>query len=111
MCAERFSRGTASDRLQNRRLDFQKAALLEEAPGFADNCDSFCEHRARMLVRKKIQEMALAHVAMGGDAARRTKAIAFFKFFTHLCNGSAYVKTNAERLDTFCTERVQFFSP
>src|SRR6266446_1414067 len=32
MRAERFGRGTASDRLQDCRLDFDKAALLQEAP-------------------------------------------------------------------------------
>ena len=41
--AERFRRRAAGNGLQNRRLHFQKAAVLEEAPGFADNCDALLE--------------------------------------------------------------------
>src|SRR5262249_23317705 len=50
MCAERFGRGSASNRLQNWRLDFDKAALLQEAPCFTNNGDAFFKDRAGMLV-------------------------------------------------------------
>ena len=50
MRAERFGRGPASDRLQNWRLDFDKAALLQEAPCFANNGDAFFKDRAGILV-------------------------------------------------------------
>src|SRR5215467_13200307 len=37
MCAERFGRGTSGNCLQNWRLDFDKATLLQKEPGFAHN--------------------------------------------------------------------------
>ena len=40
MRAERLGRGAAGDGLQNRRLHFQKAALLEKTPGLANNRDA-----------------------------------------------------------------------
>src|SRR5438874_11106063 len=50
-----FARRAASDCLPNWRLYLDKAALLQEAPGFADNSDPFLKHRARMLVGEKIE--------------------------------------------------------
>src|SRR5439155_8413257 len=55
MRCEWFGCCTSSDRLQNWRLDFDEGAFLQKAPRFADNCDSFFEHSAGMLVRKKIE--------------------------------------------------------
>jgi hypothetical protein len=55
MRCEWFGCCTSSDRLQNWRLDFDKSAFLQKAPRFADNCDSFFEHPAGMLVREKIE--------------------------------------------------------
>ena len=55
MCCERFGGRTSWDCLQNRRLHFQKSAVLEEAPRLPDNCDAFFEYRAGMLIRNKIQ--------------------------------------------------------
>src|SRR5439155_10075608 len=46
MRSERFGRRAASDCLQNWRLYLDKAALLQEAPGFADNSDPFLKDRA-----------------------------------------------------------------
>src|SRR6266404_6388027 len=59
----------------------------------------------------QIQEVALAHVAMRRDAARRTKSLAFFELLAHLRNRSAYLKTCAERLDAFRPKRIEFFAP
>ena len=55
MRSERFGRRAACDRLQHRRLHFQKAALLEETPSLANDRDAFFEHLARMLVRDEIE--------------------------------------------------------
>src|SRR6266705_5041833 len=55
MRGEWFRGRASSDRLQDWCLDFQKAALLQEAPCFTDNSDAFFEHRAGMLVREKIE--------------------------------------------------------
>src|SRR6266566_3833110 len=43
MRGEWFRCRASSDRLQDWRLDFEKAALLQEAPGFAHNGDAFSE--------------------------------------------------------------------
>src|SRR5437870_2133271 len=59
----------------------------------------------------QIQEVALAHVAMGRDAARRTKSLAFFELRAHLRNRSAYLKTCPEGLDAFRLNRIEFFAP
>jgi hypothetical protein len=59
----------------------------------------------------QIKEMAFAHVAMSGDAARRAKRLAFRKLSAHFGDRSGYLKPTAERLDAFRTERVQFFAP
>src|SRR5437899_11751476 len=48
---------------------------------------------------------------MCGDAARRTKGLAFFKSLAYLRNGAAYLKTRTERLDAFCAEGVELFAP
>jgi len=48
---------------------------------------------------------------MRHDAPRRTKSLALLELLAHLRNGSAYVKTGAERLDTFRAERLEFFAP
>src|SRR5438552_3081206 len=95
MCCERFGGRTSWDCLQNRRLHFQKSAVLEDAP--------------RRVAQ--IEEMTLAHVAMRGNAAGCTKGLAFLKFFAHLRNRSGYLKAAAEWLDAFCTKRVEFFAP
>ena len=55
--------------------------------------------------------MAFAHVAMSRDTPRHTKSLVLLELLVHLRNGSAYVKTGAERLDTFRTERLEFFTP
>src|SRR5258705_13829206 len=55
MRSEWFGRCASSDRLQDWCLDFDEAALLQEAPCFTDNSDAFFEHRAGMLVREKIE--------------------------------------------------------
>ena len=44
--AERLGRRASSDRLQDWRLDFQKAALFEETSRLPDDCDTFFEHGA-----------------------------------------------------------------
>ncbi len=59
----------------------------------------------------QIQEVALAHVAMGRDAARRAKSLAFSELLAHLRNRSAYIKTCAEGLDAFRVKRIEFFAP
>jgi hypothetical protein len=59
----------------------------------------------------QIEKVALAHVTMGGDTAGSAKGLAFFELFAHLRNRSTYLKTRAERFDTFRTERVEFFAP
>ena len=48
---------------------------------------------------------------MCGDAARRTKGLAFFKSLAYLRNGAAYLKTRTERLDAFCAEGIELFAP
>src|SRR6266700_2882140 len=55
MGAKWFGCSATCNGLQNRRLYFQKTALLEEAPGFADNHDSFFKYDARMFVGEKIE--------------------------------------------------------
>ena len=196
MGVKRFGRGAAGNGLQNRRLHFQKAALLKEAPGFTDNRDPLFEHEAGTLVRKKIEitlsvadldglqpvpffrqrpqsfrehpegahldrrfpafrekacaldadeipdieqakkidqlsanffrvninlnpsggvaqveKVAFAHVAMRSDAASRAKGLAFFKFFAHLRDRSAWFETSPEWFDPFRAKRVEFFAP
>src|SRR5882724_3398170 len=53
--AKRFGSSATCNGLQNRRLYFQKTALLQEAPGFADNHDSFLEYDPGMFVGEKIE--------------------------------------------------------
>ena len=55
MRAEWLGRGAASNRLQNWRFDFQKTAIFEEAPCFADDRDALFEHLAGVLVGEKIE--------------------------------------------------------
>src|SRR6266404_647212 len=59
----------------------------------------------------QIQKMTLAHIAMGRDAPRCTKSLAFFELLAHLRNRSAYLKTCAEGLDAFRPKRIEFFAP
>ena len=50
---EWFGRGATSEGLQHRRLDLEKTALLEEAPGFANDGDRFSNTtRERSFVRR-----------------------------------------------------------
>ena len=58
----------------------------------------------------KIEEVALAHVAMRGDAASRAQDLALREFFAHLRDCSVRLERNAERLDTLRAQRVEFFS-
>src|SRR5262249_32760564 len=58
----------------------------------------------------QVEEVAFAHVAMRGDAARCTKRLGFLKLLAHLRNRSAYVKTRTERLDTFRAKCIKFFA-
>src|SRR5437016_2877963 len=55
MRSEWFRGSASSDRLQDWRLDFQKAALLQETPRFAQNRDAFFKNYAGTFVRKKIE--------------------------------------------------------
>src|SRR5438552_15827970 len=54
----------------------------------------------------KIEEVALAHVAMRGDATSRAQDLALREFFAHLRDCSVRLERNAERLDTLCADRV-----
>ena len=58
----------------------------------------------------KIEEVALAHVAMRSDAASRAQDLALREFFAHLPDCSVRLERNAERLDTLSAQRVEFFS-
>ena len=55
MRGEWFSCRASGDRLQDWRLDFQKAALLQETPRLTQDCDAFFKNRAGAFVRKKIE--------------------------------------------------------
>src|SRR5437667_11899749 len=58
----------------------------------------------------KIEEVALAHVAIRSDAASRAQDLALREFFAHLLDCSVRLERNAERLDTLSAQRVEFFS-
>src|SRR5205809_4846402 len=58
----------------------------------------------------KIEEVALAHVPVRGDAASRAQNLALREFFAHLRDCSVRFERSAERLDTLRTQRVEFFS-
>src|ERR1700675_1884755 len=53
--AKWFGRGTTGNRLQNRRLHFQKTALFEKAPGLTNNCDAFFKVFPRTFVGEQIE--------------------------------------------------------
>src|SRR6266849_2610061 len=59
----------------------------------------------------QVEKVAFAPIAMGGDAASRAKGLAFFKFFAHLRDRSAWLETGPEWLDSFRSKRVEFFAP
>ncbi len=48
----------------------------------------------------QIEKVALPHVSVRGDAAGRAEGLAAGKFFAHLGNGSAWLETSTERVDT-----------
>src|SRR5437868_13596795 len=59
MRAERFGRSTTGNALKHGSFYFQKSALFQKAPRFAEDRNALFKHRAGVFVRKKI-EIALA---------------------------------------------------
>src|SRR5438552_3252839 len=57
----------------------------------------------------QVEKVAFAHIAVRGDAASHTKYVTLFKFFAHLRDGSARLKTGAEWLNAFPAKGVEFF--
>ena len=52
--------------------------------------------------------MALAHVAMGGDAARDALAVALGKAFARIGDGAGDVEALAVRVDAFLSQSEHF---
>ncbi len=59
----------------------------------------------------KIEKMALAHVAMCGDASGGANDFAFFKVRADLGDVAASCESFPERFDALGTKRVEFFAP
>src|SRR5439155_21680303 len=59
----------------------------------------------------KIEKVALAHVAMRGDAAGGTKCVALFEFRPNLRDVAAGLESCAKRFDTSRAKLIQFFAP
>jgi len=59
----------------------------------------------------KIEKMALAHVAMRGDAAGGANHFAFFKFRADLGDVAAGRESFSERFNALGAEGVEFFAP
>jgi hypothetical protein len=56
----------------------------------------------------KIDKVAFAHVAMGGDAAGRAERFAFLEFFAHFGDRTGGFERAAERFHTARAKRLQF---
>src|SRR5262249_35098016 len=58
----------------------------------------------------KINEMALAHIAMGRDAARRPKQVAFLELFQDFSDRARSLECAAKRFDAPRTKGGEFFA-
>src|SRR5450631_49189 len=56
----------------------------------------------------KIDKVTLAHVAMRGNASRRTQSFAFFEFFPNRRNIAAGLERRAKWLDSAIAQAFQF---